>query len=293
MRRTLFTTSGLFFLCFSWMLFNAFAPSLSEEFGKANYYSDSLHGRKTSSGEKYDKNELSGAHKTLPFGTKVRVTRLDNKKSVILRINDRGPFKEGFIIELSRRAAEVVDLDRDGSASVRVEVVPDTDTNTRTAGSASASATSTRSAGAASASSGKADAVRPAQYSTTTTAGGRGSGSGSGSGKAPTTNATKVNADAKNTELYKVDLEKTVKAGFGLQLSTLYDADNVLPIVTKLQQQWPDKVLVNVERDPANDLAAYRVIIGPFVDEKTAAAQQKLAARRGYKKSFVVDLSEI
>ncbi len=91
MRRTFITASGLFLVCFSWILVNAYVPNWSEEFGKANFYADSLHGRKTSSGEKYDKTELTAAHKSLPFGTKVKVTRLDNKKSVVVRINDRGP----------------------------------------------------------------------------------------------------------------------------------------------------------------------------------------------------------
>lgn len=263
MRRTLFTTSSMLFICFSWMLLNAFIPAVSEEFGKANYYADSLHGRKTSSGEKYDKNELTCAHKSLPFGSKVKVTRLDNKKSVTARVNDRGPFKEGFIIELSRRAAEVIDLDRDGSASVRVEVVPNVAEKSTTAAGKSAS---------------KLGIVRPAQYSTTDPQ--------PASGKA-------AKEGNKNTELYKIDMKKSAKTGYGVQVSTLYDADNVLPIVTKLQQQWPEKVLVNVERDNANDLAAYRVIVGPFADEKTAVAQQKLAVKRGYKQSFVVDLTEI
>lgn len=278
MRRTLFTASGMLLVCFSWILLNAFTPVMSEEFGKATYYNDSFQGRKTSSGEKYDKNELTAAHKTLPFGTKVRVTRLDNKKSVIVSINDRGPFKEGFVISLSRKGAEAIDLDRDGSASVRVEVVPDPE------------ATTTRSVGNATAAASKLEAVRPAQYSATSSSTRRNAGN---SEKAPTANATKESGSAKGTELYKVDMEKTNKTGYGLQLSTLYDADNVLPIVTKLQQQWPDKVLVSVERDPANDLSAYRVIIGPYADEKTAAAQQKVAARKGYKQSFVVDLSGI
>ncbi len=266
MRRTLFTTSSLLLVCFSWILLNAFIPNLSEEFGKANYYADSLHGRKTSSGEKYDKNELTCAHKSLPFGSKVKITRLDNKKSVVARVNDRGPFKEGFVIELSRRAAEAIDLDRDGSASVRVEVVPNVETK------ATASAAG-KSAGKA---AGKLSMVKPAQYNTTD--------------PQPASNTA---SNSKNTDLYKIDLKKSAKVGYGVQLSTLYDADNVLPIVTKLQQQWPEKVLVSIERDNANDLAAYRVMIGPFADEKTANAQQKLAAKRGYKQSFVVDLSEI
>lgn len=261
MRRTLFNTSSLLLVCFSWMIFNAFAPTVSEEFGKANYYSDSLQGRKTSSGEKYDKNELTCAHKSLPYGTKVKVTRLDNKKVVVVRVNDRGPFKEGYIIELSRKAAEQIDLDRDGSASVRVEVVANTES---------------KSAGTASASSNKLDIVKPVQYSKTDS-------------KAD----AKASENAKDTELYRIDLTKSAKVGFGVQLSTLYDADNVLPIITKLQKQWPGKVLVSIERDNATDLTAYRVIVGPYADEKTAAAQQKLAVRRGYKQSFMVDLSEM
>ena len=278
MRRTLFTTSSLLFVCFSWMLLNAFVPNQSEEFGKANYYSDSLHGRKTASGEKYDKNELTCAHKSLPFGSKVKVTRLDNKKSVVVRVNDRGSFKEGYIIELSRRAAEVIDLDRDGSAGVRVEVVPNVE------------AKSTAAASAANKAAAKLGVVQPAQYSTT---------DASRTAAARTTNAqrtagtTASKENSSSTELYKIDLSKTAKVGYGLQLSTLYDADNVLPTVTKLQQQWPDKVLVSIDRDKASDIAAYRVIIGPYADEKTAAAQQKLASKRGYKQSFVVDLSSL
>lgn len=263
MRRTLFATTSLLALCFSWILLNAFIPSLSEEYGKANYYADSLHGRKTASGEKYDKNELTCAHKSLPFGSKVKITRLDNKKSVTARVIDRGPFKEGFIIELSRRAAEVIDLDRDGSASVRVEVVPNV--ATKTGGTASKTAS-------------KLSMVRPAQYNTT---------------DPQPVSSTKSKENGKNTELYQIDMKKSAKAGYGVQLSTLYDADNVLPIVTKLQKQWPGKVMVNIERDNANDLVAYRVIVGPFPDQKTANAQQKLAVQRGHKQSFVVDLSEI
>lgn len=274
MRRTFITASGLFLVCFSWILVNAYVPNWSEEFGKANLYADSLHGRKTSSGEKYDKTELTAAHKSLPFGTKVKVTRLDNKKSVVVRINDRGPFKEGYIIELSRRAAEEVDLDQDKTASVRVEVVPDTDSKT----------TASKAAAAAKAKSGGSfDPSRPAQYSTT--------GATTATKGAKTKEEIKENG--KNTELYKVAMERSSKAGFGVQVSTLYDADNVLPIITKLQKQFPGKVMVNVERDNANDLSAYRVIIGPFADEKTATAQQKTVARKGYKQSFVVDLSEI
>jgi len=92
--------------------------------GMAVYYADSLHGRPTASGEPYDKEALTAAHRELPFGTLVRVTRLDNRRSVVVRINDRGPFRdERRIIDLSRAAAERIDMIRAGVVEVRVEVV--------------------------------------------------------------------------------------------------------------------------------------------------------------------------
>jgi rare lipoprotein A len=93
------------------------------EEGTASWYGRKFHGKKTASGEKYDMNKLTAAHRTLPFGTKVKVTRLDNNKSVVVRINDRGPFVEGRIIDLSRAAAKKLDMLESGTASVRIKVV--------------------------------------------------------------------------------------------------------------------------------------------------------------------------
>ena len=93
------------------------------EKGEASYYADKFHGRPTASGEKYNKKAFTAAHKTLPFGTKVRVTNLNNNKSVDVIINDRGPFKAGRIIDLSRAAAEKIGLINDGVAKVTVEVL--------------------------------------------------------------------------------------------------------------------------------------------------------------------------
>ena len=91
--------------------------------GVASYYAEDFNGKLTSNGETYDMNGLTAAHRTFPFGTKVRVTNLENGKSVIVRINDRGPFKEGRIIDLSRGAAERVDLIPTGTARVKLEVL--------------------------------------------------------------------------------------------------------------------------------------------------------------------------
>ncbi|WKZ59773.1 MAG: septal ring lytic transglycosylase RlpA family protein [Cyclobacteriaceae bacterium] len=91
--------------------------------GKASFYADKFEGRPTASGEKYRHNKLTAAHKTLPFGTKVKVTNLDNNKSVEVIINDRGPYVDGRIIDLSKSAAEQLGFINQGLAEVKVEIV--------------------------------------------------------------------------------------------------------------------------------------------------------------------------
>lgn len=91
--------------------------------GVASYYAHEFHGRLTSNGETFDMNDLTAAHRTFPFGTKIRVTNLANKLTVIVRINDRGPFKEGRIIDLSLGAAKAIDLTPTGTTSVKLEVL--------------------------------------------------------------------------------------------------------------------------------------------------------------------------
>ncbi len=91
--------------------------------GVASYYHNSLHGRKTASGQIYNKNKLSAAHKTLPLGTKVRVTDVKTGKEIVVRINDRGPFVRGRVIDLSRSAAKELGILQRGVAKVEVEVI--------------------------------------------------------------------------------------------------------------------------------------------------------------------------
>lgn len=93
--------------------------------GKASYYADKFEGRTTANGEKYRHKHLTAAHKTLPFGTKLRVTNLKNNKTVEVRVNDRGPFVTGRVIDLSKSAAQKIDMINDGVANVKVEMVTD------------------------------------------------------------------------------------------------------------------------------------------------------------------------
>ncbi len=91
--------------------------------GYASWYGPKFHGRKTASGEIYDMHALTAAHKSLPFGTLVRVVNLENGKSVVVRINDRGPYVKGRIIDLSYAAAKRIGLDKTGVAKVRLEII--------------------------------------------------------------------------------------------------------------------------------------------------------------------------
>jgi len=98
---------------------------ISTETGIASHYSAHLDGGPTASGEVYDHDAMTAAHRTLPFDTRVRVVNLRNENSVILRINDRGPFIEGRIIDVSGKAAEKLRMKGLGLVKVRVEVLRD------------------------------------------------------------------------------------------------------------------------------------------------------------------------
>ena len=96
-------------------------PTSIEE-GIASFYADALHGSQTASGETHSKREHTAAHRTLAFGTRVKVINLDNGRSVWVRINDRGPFAEDRIIDLSWAAARKLRIVESGTARVRLEV---------------------------------------------------------------------------------------------------------------------------------------------------------------------------
>lgn len=93
------------------------------ETGKASWYGPGFRGKPTASGVPFRPSRRTAAHKTLPFGTVVKVTRLDNGRSVRVVVNDRGPYVDGRIIDLSKRAAKRVDMIDDGVAPVEVKVV--------------------------------------------------------------------------------------------------------------------------------------------------------------------------
>ena len=104
-------------------VFASAALSVYKSSAVASYYADKYHGRKTSNGEVFNMYDLTAAHKTLPFNTKVKVTNLSNGKSVIVRINDRGPFVKGREIDLSKAAAVKIGMIKSGTAKVSLEII--------------------------------------------------------------------------------------------------------------------------------------------------------------------------
>ncbi|PCI43107.1 MAG: septal ring lytic transglycosylase RlpA family lipoprotein [Proteobacteria bacterium] len=99
--------------------------------GVASWYGDKFHGKKTANGERYDMHAMSAAHKTLPMPTMVRVTNLDNGRSVVVRVNDRGPFVKSRVIDLSYAAARALGYDKKGTARVRVQTLDGSSSSAR------------------------------------------------------------------------------------------------------------------------------------------------------------------
>jgi len=91
--------------------------------GMASYYGKGFHGRRTASGQRFNQHALTAAHRSLRFGTRVRVTNLRNRKTVVVTINDRGPYAKGRIVDLSRAAAQHLGMIKSGVARVRLKVV--------------------------------------------------------------------------------------------------------------------------------------------------------------------------
>lgn len=101
------------------------APTIAQakQCGSASWYGPGFHGRTTANGERFDQNQMTAAHKRLPFGSKIRVTNQLNGKSLTLRVNDRGPFAKGRILDASAAAAQKLGFKRRGHAPVCVSVV--------------------------------------------------------------------------------------------------------------------------------------------------------------------------
>lgn len=133
--RTMRVASVFFLICLCLLKLNCTYPQVSGPraqrykrpvrtfYGKASFYGPKFHGRKTANGEVFDQHKLTAAHKTWPFNTKIRVTNQKNGKKVVVRINDRGPFIEGRMLDLSYGAAKAINGVRQGVMDVRIDIL--------------------------------------------------------------------------------------------------------------------------------------------------------------------------
>ena len=110
-------------LCLALALVSSGLSAFEAETGTASWYGPGFHGRRTANGEVFDKEAMTAAHRTLPFGTLVRVLNLDNGREAVLRINDRGPFVRGRILDVSEAGARALGMVESGTARIRIEVL--------------------------------------------------------------------------------------------------------------------------------------------------------------------------
>lgn len=244
------------------------------EKGLASYYDDSFHGRKTASGEKYDKNQLTAAHKTLPFGTKVKIKNPANGKSVEVVINDRGPYIKGRVIEISKKAAQQIDLIKVSVAPVEITVIsgPDNKAVATTKPTNEKPVAKTVQNDAKSAE--KKATAAPAKKEST---------------------KDNLIVEAKEMEtggLYKMQVLKLQPKGFGVQVAGYSDYQSVVQQLAVFQEHWFKGATVFV--DKLNDKPYYKIILGPMNTKEEADSYcENLKKKYNLKDAFVVNIEAL
>ncbi|MFT4664964.1 MAG: rare lipoprotein A [Polaribacter sp.] len=305
-----YLTTFTFLVCL--FAFNT-TSAQSEEYGVASYYDDSFQDSKTASGEPYDKAKYTGAHKKLPFGTIVKITRLDTKASVKIRINDRGPYIKGRIIELSKKAATQIDLINAGVAKVKIEVlgsgtVPDEFANIENPSPARTVITEAPRPSASTRNNDKlttsvktnkrptaktvAPAEKPAPKATPPPPK-KETVKPAAKPIAPKEPASRMRSgDFSMYDLYKVQLLRPERTGFGVQVASLTNYANVMKQVAELQEKWFKNILISVEKGKKGQ-PVYKILLGPFPDRATAKSYEKDLKRKKKIDGFIVALDSI
>jgi len=253
-------------------------PLFSQEFGLASYYSDTYQGKPTAYGETYDKNKLTAAHKRHPLGTMLRVTREDNGKSVVVRVNDKGPFLPGRIVELSKAAAERIGLINDGVTRVRVEVVRKEDAQTPAAAQPSPAQVDPPQATPPPAIATTSEPAPAAEQARTQAA--------DPSPSRPAPRPSSQASDDSHFGLYRITAAKEQFVGYGVQVASMKDYLSVLRKVSDLEERFFDNIHLSVERGPGRPL--YKVLLGPFATQDQASRYAKSMRDKYQINGFVV-----
>jgi len=270
-------------------------PLLAQEFGLASYYSDKYHGRETAYGDTYDKTKLTCSHKKHPYGTLLRVTRLDNNRSVTCRVIDKGPYTKGRIVDLSKEAAKKIDLIKDGVVEVKVEVVskktskpkpsapppvaakpaptPEDRTNLP---QAPAPKPAQQPAPAKSTPAKPAPAEQPPAQ------------------KTPEADPNRlVGQDYSRYGLYRIRVEHGPSSGYGIQVMVVSDYEKAVKAITALQARDFKDIFLSVEPGQGEEgRALYKLVLGAFETEAQAQNYQENLQSKFNIRGFVVNFEE-
>ncbi len=261
------------------------------EFGVASYYGDYFHGRPTASGEKYNQFALTAAHKTLPLGTILKVTNAQNNKSVYVKVNDRGPYVKGRIIDLSTKAAEILGYRNKGTCYVKIEIVKPNQTP-KDLLSASLDIAKENGIGTSDSMT-KPDTVsslnaysakKPFENTNNKT----NSSSSPASMPQPAIEIKEANQHGiKNKSAYFVitNLDKNKLGFYGLQLGVFSDPSVIFPMIADLESLYHENVAI--QQTEVDGKIIYKLLVGKFQNRAYADAL-KLIVSQKYKDAFVV-----
>lgn len=255
------------------------------ESGLAACYSDQFQGRATASGEKYDKEKLTAAHRDLPFGTLLRITRTDTKKSVVVRVNDRGPFTKGRIVDLSRKAGNDLGIKNDEKVQVEVKLEKNNPAATTTVVTPPSTTIVTNGAEATPPVDDKPKVASMKDLK----------------GKTPTTDNPKPSSTSpvhvsvppkEEGDLYKIQVLKVEDKGFGVQIGNFSSYENMMKQANSLQDGYFKNLLMK-EAEGKKGEKAYKLLLGPFPNKATADSYQDNLKKKHKISGFVVDLSKL
>ena len=272
-----------FLLMFSFLL----TLSAQTEYGVASYYGTYFHGRPTASGEKYNQFALTAAHKTLPLGTIVKVTNEQNKKSVFVKINDRGPYIKGRIIDLSTKAADLLGYKNKGTTKVKVEIIEEDKTPEDLL---EATMDIAKENGIQTYDSTTTDSVMHADSENTTAENVEQTTNMPKSvpPQMPLTEVKDANSNATtNRSSYYIitKLDKSKSGFFGLQLGVFSDMNVLLAIIADLEIKYKQSMLV--EQENLSGKIVYKLFMGKFQNRAYADALKSVLADK-YADAFVV-----
>jgi len=244
----------LVLIVLQWVVISSFAQVGFTQEGVASVYPEKFEGRTTASGESYGFRKATCAHLTIPFGSLVKVTNLSNNVSVVVRVNDRGPFVPDRILDISRSAAEKLGFASTGTAKVKIEVI---EGSSQTQVNTQAQTTNSQTT--------NVQTTPPV-----------------------VTNTTEVKQDPQaENELYELKVNLIKPKGFAIQIGSYKEMVNMLRIANDLKISLKKDIQVQVVT--VNNEKIYRLFVGNFVSRKEAESFKGKAVKL-YPNCFIVEL---